>query len=106
MGLTEILTQFKQVRDDLSGGKFASALRDVAPIIETLADLATAIGFKAGPDDDAVKAEILACADDCCKLTANPPKAAADPQTVGKIGDGKILAALFEWAKLILPLLL
>lgn len=106
MDLKGILTQFEKVRDDFAAGKFATAVEDFIPIQQAIVDLARAVGFQAGPDDATTAAEIMNCCDECCALAAHPPKAAADPHAVGKIGDGKILAGLFEWAKVILPLIL
>lgn len=107
MGLSELLKQFEALRDDIAGGKYASALRDFSPIVEALADLATAIGFQAGPKDAAIKAKIQATFDECCDLAASPPvAAAADPHGVGKLGDGTFLKLLLEALKVILPLVL
>jgi hypothetical protein len=105
MSLTEILNGLKKVRDDFAAGKFAAAWEDTLPIQQGLIDLARAVGFQAAPGDATVIAEIHSTLDDCCQLAATAPKAAAGP-TVGRLGDGALLAKLLEFLKTVAPIII
>ncbi len=92
--LTDLLNLAKKARDEAAQGHFAAATQNAALCIAGAAESAQDLGFKAGPDDDAIKAEIKTCLEEC-KASADAVKCTDKP--VGKLPwDGSILKALIE----------
>lgn len=102
MSLTNLLTQFQKVREDIVAGKYATAWEDTLPIQQGMIDLARAIGFKATPDDVAAGQQIIGVICDCESILQAAPKEVE----ATKFGDGTFLKLLLEFLKTIAPIVI
>lgn len=107
MGLKEIRDLAVAGADEAAQGHIATATNKFAQALVGLSELAMDMGFKAGPDDAAIKDEIKTAFEEAhASAKAVKGTVGADPATVGKWGDGVFLTKLLELALKFLPLFL
>lgn len=94
MGLAEIVTQFKTVRDETAAGHYVAAWRATLPIQTGLCDIAENLGFQATGDAATHKEQCVALCKECVAIIDAPK--ATPPGPVGKLGDGQLLKLLLD----------
>jgi len=93
MNLLDILSSYKQVRNDIVAGSFLKAWEDTIPLQQGLIDLGKSIGFKATAEDAATRADITSVAESCVALCeADKGKTAA----LGSFDWKSFVAALVQ----------
>jgi hypothetical protein len=97
MGLKEIRDLAVAGADEAAQGHIATATNKFAQALVAISEIAMDMGFKAGPDDEALKAEIKTAFESAqaCVSAKKAPKG-ADPAEFGKWGDGVFLSKLLE----------
>lgn len=107
MGLKEIRDLAVAGADEAAQGHIATATNKFAQAVVLASEMAMDLGFKAGPEDDSLKADIKTAFENA-QASAKACKAPAggDPAKFGKWGDGVFLTKLLELAIKFLPLIL
>ncbi len=105
MSFVDLLANFKKVQTDITGGQYAQALKDCAPILDGTADLLLAVGFKSAPGDATCKADCVKCIEDCiAECDKCHPKCVG--VAAGPVDSSKLVELLKTLLLTILPLFL